>query len=159
MIRQYKPKPHEHEAAHAIYIVAADAGRARVFTAHAENGKLEEIADFLNPASRMQDHDALSDRRGRVTQGAAHIGHAFEPRQSQPEHAAEAFAKELCEFLGKARAAGDVDRIYLVADPAFLGLLRKNLDAPTARHVVKEVGSDVTRMPPAEIRKTLPHLL
>lgn len=159
MTRQFTPKPHTTEPAHAIYVVAADAGRARIFVAKSENSHMTELADFLNPRSRQQDHDALSDRKGSITQGSAGITHAFEPRQSHAEHSAEVFAKEVCEFLHKASAAGEVDRIYLIAAPNFLGLLRKNLEPSTLKHVVKEMASDIARMPPADIRQTLPHIL
>ncbi|MBL6750084.1 MAG: host attachment protein [Nevskia sp.] len=159
MPRQYTPKPHTTHPRHATFVVAADAGRARIFTVSPDDGALAELADLLNPAVRLQDHDSVSDRRGHVVQGAAGVGHAFEPRQSHEEHAAETFAKQVCDYLGKAHKSEDLARIYLLAEPAFLGLLRKNLDHATRGCVAQEIASDLTRRPAADIRAALPKVL
>ena len=156
MLNQVTSKPHSTEPANAIWIIAADAGRARIFSASRDDGQLEELFDFVNPDARLQDHEALSDRRGHVTQGAAGIGHAFEPRESHGEHIAEAFAKDLCHRLGVAQRSGEVKRIYLLAAPQFLGLLRKNLDKATHALVAQELATDLTSHPVSDIRSALP---
>lgn len=156
MPRQYKPKPHRPKPAHATWVVAADAGRARIFQAGNEEAELTELTDLLNADARLQDHDALSDRRGEVTQGAAGIGHAFEPRHTHHEHVAVAFAQTVAQRLNAAVAAGEVARLYLIAEPSFLGLLRQRLDKPALAAVVQEQASDLTRRPPGDIRKALP---
>ena len=159
MPHRYTPKPHQTEPVHATWVVAADAGRARIFSASQADGQLEEVADFVNPDARLQDHDAMSDRRGHVVQGVAGVGHAFEPRQTHGEHIAESFAKDLCHRLGAAQRNGEVARIYLIADPRFLGLLRKNLDSATHKLVVQETAADFSRHPASEIRGLLPAVL
>ncbi|MDB5968478.1 MAG: hypothetical protein JWQ90_928 [Hydrocarboniphaga sp.] len=156
MPRQFTPRPHSSEPGHAAWVVAADAGRARIFSVSQDDGQLEELVDFVNPDARLQDRDAVSDRRGHVTQGAAGIGHAFEPRESHGEHVAESFAKDLCERLGTAQRSGEVTKIYLLAAPKFLGLLRKNLDKATQRLVVLELASDLTLHSRHDIRSALP---
>lgn len=156
MPRLYQPRPHRPRPAPATWIVAADAGRARIFRAGHEEAELTELADLLNAEARLQDHDALSDRRGAVTQGAAGIGHALEPRQSRHEHVAAAFAEALARRLNAATAAGEVARLYLIAGPAFLGLLRQRLDRAALAAVVREHACDLTRRPASDIRKVLP---
>ena len=159
MPHQYTPTPHLTEPAHATWVIAADAGRARIFSVSPDDGQLVELLDLLNPDARVQDHDALSDRRGHVTQGVAGVGHAFEPRETHGEHIAESFAKNLCHRLGVAQRSGELGRIYLLAAPRFLGLLRSNLDPATHELVAQELATDLTRRPVGEIRGALPHRL
>ncbi len=144
------------EPAAAIWIVVADAGRARILSALRHDGQLKELFDLVNPDARLQDHDTLSDRAGHVTQGPAGMGHSFEPRESHSEHIAETFAKDLCHRLNAARCSGELGRIYLLAAPKFLGLLRNNLDKETHKLVVQELATDLTRHPLIDIRNTLP---
>ncbi len=159
MPHRYTPGPRRTEPARAAWIVAADAGRARIFRESPADGRLEEFVDLVNPDARLQDHDAMSDRRGHVVQGVAGVGHAFEPRQTHGEHIAESFAKDLCLRLGTAQRSGKVARIYLIADPRFLGLLRKNLDSATHELVVQELAADFSRRPASDIRGLLPAVL
>lgn len=157
MTYQHTAQAPQGHSAHAAIVVAADAGRARIFSAPPGNSRqLTEVTDFLNPAMRLQDHDALSDRKGHVTHGAAGIGHAFEPRQSHSEHTAEVFAKQVCKFLSDAR---DAERIYLIADPSFLGVLRKHLDDATRGRIVQEIAADLSRHSTTDIRDALPAVL
>lgn len=141
------------------YVLVADAGRARVFIAAHEDSALSEIADFVNPEARLTPAEAESDRHGHVMHGTAGIGHTFEPRHSNAEHAAEVFAEQVCSFLHDAWRSGLLRRLYLVADPSFLGVLRKALDPATARCVVKETAADYTRLTAADIRRRLPRCL
>jgi protein required for attachment to host cells len=156
MSHEFTPQPHRPPPANATWVVVADAGRARIFSVAQADGVLEEVVDFVNPDARLQDHDTLSARRGHVNQGPGGIGHAFEPRETHAEHVAETFAKDLCHRLGVAQQAGQVARIYLLAAPRFLGLLRQNFDAATHKLVVQELAVDLTRHAVAEIRSALP---
>jgi len=150
--------PPQAHPAHATVVVVADAGRARIFTAPPGNSRyLTEVDDLQNPGSHLQDHDYLSDRQGHASHGSS--GHSYEPRQSHAEHSAEVFAKHLCDSLSAARYAHNVEHIYLIAPPAFLGLLRKNLDTATQRRVVLEVAADLSRHSVTDIRDALPAVL
>ena len=153
-------KLNEVEVGPLIWIVVADAGRARILSpVHHDRGPLEERGQLANDDARMEDHEVLSDRSGHVTQGPGGIGHAFEPRVAHREHVAETFAKTLCERLDKARMSGELSKIYLLAAPHFLGLLRKHLDKDTNRLVAGEFATDLVQHSAVEIRKALPDLL
>lgn len=147
MPRLYKPMPHRPAPARATWVVAADAGRARIFEVEAEDGHLNELADLLNPEARLQDHEAFSDRRGEVMQGSIGVGHSLDPHQSHHQHIAEAFAKSLAQRLNSAHDSGEVARIHLLAEPHFLGLLRRELRAATQAAIVQELARDFTRQP------------
>jgi protein required for attachment to host cells len=139
-----------------IWIVVADAGRARIFSAPPMSGSLDERVDLLNPQVRLEDHQALSDRRGHVTQEPGGIGHAFKPRETFHEHITEAFAKDVCHLLDSAQREHRLRRLYLIAAPRFLGLLRKNLDPETRKLIILEHPADLSRHDVTEIRNALP---
>lgn len=148
------------EARSATWIVVADAGRARILSP-AENGSmaLDERGHLDNNEARQEEHEVLSDRSGHVSQGPGGIGHTFESRVSHGEHVAETFAKKLCARLDKARTTGQISKIYLLAAPHFLGLMRKNLDKDTHRLVAGEFATDLTQHSAADIRRVLPTVL
>jgi protein required for attachment to host cells len=78
-----------------------------------------------------------------------------EPKRQE----AMAFAKALSERLRSGRNDGEFDKLYIVAAPTFLGLLRNKLDIHTAQMLVGEVNKDLTRLDPAKIRSHLPERL
>lgn len=89
-------------------------------------------------------------------QGAAHIGHALDPRESRGDHVARSFAKDLAQRLNQSHASGEIAHLYLIADPRFLGLLRAELEPATQAAVAKELVSDFVRRPAKDIRALLP---
>lgn len=158
MARQYQ-RTSPARPAPGIWVIAADAGQARIFRVEHEDGLMSEIEDLINPEAHLQRHEAKSDRNGRVSQGTRSGSNAFEPRESYEQHVAEAFARLLGQKLCEARRDGTVNRIYILAPPGFLGHLRTNLDAPTLRIVAGEVVTDLVRHRPEEIRSALPAAL
>lgn len=139
-----------------VWVVVADAARARLFVTHRHDGALEEVGDLLNADARLLPQEAQADRAGRVTQGRRGASHSFESRESYEEHTATVFAKRIGRQLCDARRKGALQRLYLLADPPFLGRLREALDAPTRALVVDGQPVDLVRRNAAEIRKALP---
>lgn len=142
-----------------IWIVIADAAQARIFQALREDGKLTEIATLRNPEGRLTPQEMVSDRAGRMGRGRGSTGHAFEPHDSVEEHVAERFARHVCAHLAAAQHDGYVKRLYLVADPKFLGQLRRHMDPRTRDIVAQEQTSDLARRRPDTIRRALPEHL
>jgi protein required for attachment to host cells len=64
-------------------------------------------------------------------------GHrASQPKTDPKTNEARHFAQELARELNHGRASGLVERLILVAPPAFMGLLNEKLDGPT--HLVSD---------------------
>jgi protein required for attachment to host cells len=139
-----------------IWVVAADAAHARIFETTRVNGDLHEFAVYSNPDARRSTSDLVSDRAGHLTNTSLGAGHSVEPHEWTRSHVARTFAKRVGQRLISARKAGAVDRIYLIAAPAFLGLLRRSLDTPTRRIVAGEVSKNVTPLEPGLARQLLP---
>ncbi len=140
------------------WILVADSARARLFNVERPRGPLEELTDFVNPAERLREGEIYSDDRGRsVAPDGSH--HAFGDNKDPKAEYARRFAHELAEYLRDARAREEYRRLYLVADPKFLGELRAQIDEPTARLIVTTIDKDISRQDPPAIRRHLPERL
>lgn len=127
------------------WIVVADASRARLFARNKKFSELEEIDTLVHPESRLRGQDLVTDRPGQKqearTTGEYDAGENNDPK----DHEAEAFARELGHHLNKARAEGRFEHLVLLAEPRFLGQLRKRLDHATGEAVSEAVSTNLTR--------------
>jgi protein required for attachment to host cells len=143
----------------STWIVAADAGRARIFADHGKHLALEEIDDMVNTAQRMRISDKMTDRLGPTSAGQSihNTGGAapnkqYEPPQTQDEHDAELFARDLSSRLLQARQQGQFDQLVIAAAPRMLGLLRKLMDARVQAVITREIDKDYSRLDPIRLR-------
>jgi protein required for attachment to host cells len=78
---------------------------------------------------------------------------------SQKQEGADRFALMVCNELESARNNGSFSKLYVVAAPAFLGMLRKHQSAGLRQLVAGEVDKNLATKDPAAIRKHLPDYL
>ena len=143
----------------ATWILVADAARARVFRIERPRGPLIEEQDFVHPEERLPEHELGSDGHGRV-RGPGGRQHSLGPDEGAlREREAGRFADELVVALREGREGDRFRRLYVVAPPRFLGVLRCRLDAATAERVVAEFDKDLVRHDAASIRRHLPERL
>lgn len=136
-------------------VVVAQRAHARMFH-HAGSGEpLEEVEDLAHPESRMHGLSMETDRPGRVHDRQGPGRHAMAQEETTKEREASNFAREVCEVVRKRRVEGGFDRLVLVAEPGFLGLLRGSLDDASAKLVSGEVHKEVTDRPVDEIASHL----
>jgi protein required for attachment to host cells len=67
----------------------------------------------------------------------------------------ERFARVLADELERRRAAGEFDRIAIVAEPRMLGAIRQRLPHQLAAAVSLEVAKDLTKLPLDELRTAI----
>lgn len=142
-----------------MWLLVADAGRARLFSADRAVGALTEIQDIVSPEARLRDQDLARDRPGRTFDRGGEGRHAMEPSTAPSETEAIRFAKDLGEILDQGRVDGRFLYVALIAPPQFLGHLRKSISAETAKQVVLEIDKDFTRDDAATLRERLPERL
>ncbi len=134
----------------AYWVVVANASRVRIFEADAHDSAMREIVDMANPASRLHEGDLVSDRGGHVMSGTTG-GHGVYHEEAAKQHQAELFAREVCERLEHGRIEGSYRKLYLVAAPQFLGLLRRFMGRSLQDVIRMEVSKDLTTADPARI--------
>ncbi|MCC7381726.1 MAG: host attachment protein [Deltaproteobacteria bacterium] len=101
-----------------------------------------------HPEGRLRDSEINADKSGRAF---PRHGKSFPRTASSPlekhnaphEHEAEVFAGELAGLLNDGAHERSFDRLYLVAEPRFLGYLRRALTAHAASLVVASEPKDV----------------
>jgi protein required for attachment to host cells len=124
------------------WIVAADASRARILQVTDPEHRLSEIDDLYNPAGRLSDREMVSDAepRFRGSSGPASDREA----KGAVDHEVEVFAKQIGDYLDKARTSHRYDRLHLIAPPRFLGQLRKELGKEVEKLVAGELPKDLS---------------
>lgn len=135
-----------------VWIVVSNSACARIFKAESAQS-LVEVDTLLHPASRLHSKDLGSDRPGRQFESSPQNGarHSMEPKTTPQDVEINEFAKQLADHLNSAAAKDKVRKIYLAANPAFLGLLRKNFSGLTSQVIVEEINKDITHLKPSEI--------
>jgi len=137
------------------WIVVADSSRARIFS---KNGRtpLTEEAGFIHPESRLHEHDLTSDVPGSDGSSRGAQRHGKAQRTPAKRHEAETFSKRVADHLESARTEGRFQRLFVVAPPAFLGLLRDHFSHALGTLVTGEVNKNLVQLAPDELRHQLP---
>lgn len=138
------------------WIVSASRAGARIFDKQLD--KISLIATIPYENGRLKSSDIDSDKAGLSFNRAGHARHAMASEESAHEHAAKDFARILAARLRLSRIKGDFERLVLVAEPHFLGILRAELDSVTAKHLIATVPKDLEAVPPQELSAHLPDL-
>ncbi len=143
----------------SVCVIVANSSKAKLMLAEDARSDLVESKDFTHQQSRLLEQDLVSDGSGSAGDsrgpGRHSMGHEQEARHRQ----AETFARELMAEVDKLRQATDLRRIYLVAPPKFLGLLRANISKQCRNLLEGEINKDLVTHDNSEIRSHLPKRL
>jgi protein required for attachment to host cells len=126
------------------WILSADASRARIFEVQPGEQHLVEIEDFVNPEGRMQNRDVETHPGGQHFNPGTAQREGNSDESKGVEHETEMFSKELGRYLDKARNDHRYERLYLIAPPKFLGVLRNSLDKEVQKLVTEELDKDLS---------------
>ncbi|SEB13271.1 Protein required for attachment to host cells [Thiothrix caldifontis] len=145
----------------AILIVVANAAAARFFSAEPlnANAPLIELEDKVHPSSRLHGRDLETDSPPRVFDSQGHARHAIEPKTDIKEQQADAFALELSNYLEEMRNTNRYDKLYIIASPHFLGLLRGHFKQRVTELLAETVDKDLTHHSVEDIRAHLPDFM
>ena len=143
----------------SICVVVADSSKARILVAESGHDPLTEHGDYVHPESRLKEQDLVSDGTGSGIDSGGYGKHSMGHEKSAHKQQAKTFASDLCEEVEKIRRNSDVRRIYLIASPRFLGLLRSGMNKPCAELVAGEVNKDLVSQSLEQIRAHLPNRL
>lgn len=138
------------------WILVCDASRARLLRAATHQKGLVQLDALEHAESRAHARDLMADAQGRKPvgavpaskmggqQGGAYGRPGAEPDTDPKEVEAQKFARMLAEVLEKGLTDHAYDRVFLVAPPHFLGLLRSTVSAQVEKHVHLTVDKDLT---------------
>ena len=122
-----------------------------------DNGKaLELVKSIAYPQGKLKSGQIDSDRPGRAMGVTSRRRIAFDVEKGSQKQNERKFAKRLAQIVNRAALGRKYDKLVLVAEPHFLGLLREDLDKRSTARVVGEFRSDLGRLKtPAQARKVL----
>jgi protein required for attachment to host cells len=140
------------------WVLLADTCRARFFAADKAASPLVEVQDLTFPEARLHEGDLVTDKNGRGNSPSGNA-HGFGGDHGAKEESAERFAAQVCSELENARSRGAFKKLYVVAAPGFLGLLRKHQSPNLRQLVVGELDKNLATRDRDAIRKQLPDFL
>ena len=140
-------------------IVVADSARARIFTADSAHSPLNEIETMAHPEGRMHEQDMVSDMPGKDSGKGGGGDHAFQEKIEPKEEEMIEFAKRLADYLDETCKANKLNKLLLVAAPAFLGELRTHLSKETSEKIVFELDKNLAQYSIEDIRQHLSKFL
>lgn len=142
------------ENINTTWVVIANSAHAKIFRL-VKFPKIEPLAVFEHPESRLHAQDLVSSRPGRNFQSGGTTRHAYQPMTDPKLVEAEKFAKLLGDYLSTVHLKGEFSRLYLIASPAFLGLLRTHIKSKTREAVIAEIAKDMTEHTTPDIEHQL----
>ena len=142
-----------------IWLVVADAARARLFMSDGTNVQPIDGATFENPAAHGFSRDLMSDRPGRTIESVGGAHHAQEPRHDPHREAKATFAKHVADYVEQNARDRKFDHLVIVAPPQMLGDLRGALGQHAAARLAGTAPKDLMKIPAAELMGHLQPLL
>ena len=140
-------------------VTVAQRAKARFFRAEEGGRRLFEIEDLVHPEARLHEGDLVTDSPGAVKDRSGPQLREYGEEKQAKKHEASVFAKEVAAAMKRLRTDEHYQRMILVAEPGFLGLLRAELDAPTAQMVAAELDKELTELDTEEIADRLSDLV
>ena len=141
-----------------MMIVVADSARARIFTADSARSPLNEIETMAHPEGRIHEQDMVSGMPGKGAGKGGGGDHAFQEKIEPKEQEMIVFAKRVADYLDDARKSNKLNKLILVAAPAFLGKLRTHLSSETSEKIVFELDKNIAHDSVEDIRKHLSNI-
>lgn len=137
------------------WVVVANAGRARIFSREKKFSSAVEVESLVHPESRLRRQDLVTDRPGQVQESRMHGESPAGERTDPKTLEATVFARELAQRLDQGRQQGRFEHLVVLAEPSFLGEIRKQLDRGTASLVAATDTVDLTQAESEQIAQAV----
>ncbi|MBZ4336229.1 host attachment protein [Corallococcus interemptor] len=140
-----------------LWILVANASRARLFATDAKAEKWDLIEQFQHDESRAKPVD-LFNQADNPNAGTLHgpVPENEPDGRRQLEH--ERFARELSARLDRGVDSHQFDQVVIAAPPGFLGMLRGLLSTRVKQRVRLDLDADYSSLPARELPDRVPVL-
>lgn len=125
------------------WVLVADSCQAKIYRV-VSFPKIEEISFLQHPDSRLHNQDLISSKPGRAFQSVGTTRHAYEPETTPKKIEAMKFATDIANVLTQAANQNEFERLYVIAAPAFLGLLRQHISPGVQKKIYAEIPKEMT---------------
>jgi protein required for attachment to host cells len=143
-----------------ILVLVADRSRARLFRILENQDALDEIMDLVNVDARASECELVSDRQGRGmyhgVRGRYGRRTKFGKSGSKRYWSVDRFAADLSQTLTNYTSGLAIQRIFVIANPELMGILRLHLNNLRTHIPIDEIQKNITRQDIRSIRTYLP---
>jgi len=126
-----------------IWVLVANQAEATIYSAQRLRGPLTPVETLYHPAGRSRAQDLVSDAPGRVQDRVGPTRHSMEPDVGIKAEETRRFAHQIVDNLQAGLQHEKFERLILIAAPAFLGMIRKELTTQLVEAVIEEIPKDV----------------
>ncbi|MFN8769629.1 MAG: host attachment protein [Neisseriaceae bacterium] len=121
------------------WIVIANSSKATIYSLTLDQHKKTcvLVKTFDNPKSRFKISDLAQDQVGQYGYGTG--GHATYSHNDLHENVVEEFALEVAKYIDSERANNQFQKLFIIAEPMFLGMLLGNLSILTQNLVKAKI--------------------
>ena len=141
------------------WILVADGAHARIFNAETAKSALTELESMIHPEAQQHEQKLTSDLPGSQAGGSIGSHHSVGGKTDPKEYEALEFARDLSRHLEAEYNTQKFHQLIVVAAPAFLGLLRKEMSSNVLKVVTLELDKDIVEQDVTSIREHLPDFL
>lgn len=137
-------------------VMICDQSRARFFLRSASSDTFVEVSDFINTRESLRPGQLHSREPGAPSAPAGHLSRKMPAENSGYRHGWEVFARALMKTLEEYIGDDHWARLYIVAPPRFVGVIRQMMTDKVRDHLVREIHHNITMLNTGVIRKMLP---
>jgi protein required for attachment to host cells len=138
-----------------IWVLVANQAEARIYSAKRLRGVLTPIATLAHAAGRARSGELLADAPGRVHDRMGAARHSVSTQVDVKKQELAKFVRTIVDHLEVAHRRREFDRLILVAAPAVLGALRKQIGKELAATVIDEIAKDLVNGDAESVRTHL----
>ena len=135
-----------------IWVVVADAAKARFFSQETLHGQLTEVMDLAHPEARQSQTNLASDGPGNQSTAGGHGIHGMQDKITPREAEDQRFAREVIGSIREAVNSGKISSFYMAAPPRFLGRLRDAMDSRLSKALAGDLGKNISLASPEKVR-------
>lgn len=139
-----------------VWVVVANRAEMKIY--RAENvHTLIQIHYLTHIQSQLTSQELTSDKQG--SHRGSFGSDTMEEKTPAKLKEANSFANQIAKVLEDAVNKKEVERIYLIANPQFMGILRQAINPQVAKLIEREIPKDVVHATADQIREYLPPVL
>lgn len=131
------------------WVLVMSQSMMKIFDRDIESGDLRYVKTVRNQAGRVRSRFLGRHDHGSIADGAHH--HALDAGQDAHSTATDAFARRIAKQLEADRAAMEFSSLTIIAEPRFMGKIRKAMSDETLKIVARWITKDFEKAPTEEI--------
>ncbi len=133
------------------WILVAGSSEADLYSQQKPGAELSAIRHFKHNESRVLRQELASDKPGRAYDSFGGGRHGMDPESSVRDEESRRFAREIVSSLEEGYRHQEFDTLMIIAEPKFLGCLRKAMPNRLSAQVRTEIAKNLVGHEVAEI--------